>query len=125
MATMKQIKVINTDDPAGFQEQVNRAMQELHDKDPELTIKVEGGEFTAVIQYLDRVQEEPQTVKEEYHRDGIRFVCSQCPYVEIPFDGRVRWCHCRYAIGNMTHKDHECCERFYQELAQGMIKPRY
>lgn len=125
MGKIKQICVIQSDSSIDFQNQVNEAMKKFADCEPELSVSMESFQFRAVITYEGQAEESNpgRTVKEQFHDDGLRFVCEQCKHFESRGD-RVRWGRCKYAIGTITHKDTECCEYFYKLLAQGEIDPK-
>ena len=94
-----QIKVIQTESASDFQEQINSSMRELADKQPEYKLA------------------------DEYHAEGIYYLCKHCPYLDDPHDKRVKRCTCKYSNSGVAYKDSEACEIFYKALKRGDITP--
>ena len=118
---IKQIKVISTNQPEDFETKVNSAMRELSTFSPVLQI-LDRDNFTAVIEY-EKTEEIIETVADEFHAAGVSYRCIDCPHIDRPMDGRVRWAYCKFATYGRTHIDSEACEFFYKEIAQGKAKP--
>ena len=115
------IAAIAADDPKEFQEQFNEQMTLLSDNNPQVTLDISNG-FRAVIQY--EVEEQAvETVKDEFHLEGIRHICRECPFHDIETDSRRKWVTCRYSESGETHLDHECCNYFYKQLKLGQVRP--
>ena len=119
--TIYQIAAIAADNPEDFQKQFNKQMSLLSGNEPEATIDISNG-FRAVIKY-QIVEETVETVKDEYHLEGVRHICRECPFHDIETDARRKWTTCRYAENGETHLDHECCNYFYKMLKLGLVKP--
>lgn len=117
---VKQLKVIATRSAEEFEEQVNKAMYDLSEFEPELILRDSPG-FEAVIIYEKRF-EVIETTADEFEAAGSVYYCRHCPFCEKPMDGRRTWAHCPYAPGNMTNIKNKACEYFYNELKAGRIE---
>jgi len=118
-----QIAVVRKGSAAEFQEAFNSKILELADyKITGQKIEISGNVFTAVITY-EVTRHIVDSVSDEFHAQGIRYLCKHCPHLEDPKDRRVKYCICRYSETGMAHKDHEACEVFYRELKLGKIEP--
>jgi len=116
-----QIAVVHGEDPKDFQEQFNEKMKELAEFKPTFEF-MSKHELTAIISYIykERVMD---CVADEFHAEGIHYLCKNCPYMDDPKDKRVMRCGCKYSDLGMTHKMHEACEIFYRDLKAGKIEP--
>ena len=101
---VKQLKVIVTRSAEEFEEQVNKAMYDLSEFEPELILRDSPG-FEAVIIYEKRF-EVIETTADEFEAAGSVYYCRHCPY----------------APGNMTNIKNRACEFFYSELKAGRIE---
>lgn len=116
-----QIKVICKTDPAEFEKEFNSVMATLADKKPKYTLDVTNG-FTALITYTDTIQQ-MDCIADEYHAEGIKYTCRECPLREIQTDGRKKDAECKHSpFGKATLKA-EACEIFYRQLKLGAIEP--
>lgn len=117
------IAAIHADTAEDFERKFNARMDELEGfKITERKIEISGGSFDAVLVY-EETHRTPDSVADEYHFEGIRFLCKHCPHLDDPKDRRVKHCTCKYAELGMTHKEHEACEIFYRQLKAGRITP--
>lgn len=119
---VEKIKVIQTEDPTEFQEQYNSIMETLHGTEYHVELKDMAGTHCAYVFY-EEVQHEYDRVSDEFHAEGIRYLCAQCPHHDPVTDGRKKHVWCKYADCGMTHLQHEACELFYKQLKQGEVKP--
>lgn len=119
--SIPQIKVINKTDPAEFEKEFNSVMATLADKNPKYTLDVTNG-FTALITYTDTIQQ-MDCIADEYHAEGIKYTCRECPLREIQPDGRKKEADCKYAQFGKANLKSECCETFYRRLKMGEIEP--
>ena len=119
--TIKQIAVIYSDDPADFQKKFNLQMAALADKKPTIEFNHSQG-FCAYITY-DEATHQVTSIADEFHADGIKFECRNCPLHEIETDGRKKRVPCKYADTAFTKLDDEACEIFYRRLMQREIEP--
>lgn len=117
------IAAIHADTAEDFERKFNARMDELEGfKITERKIEISGGSFDAVLVY-EETHRTPDSVADEYHFEGIRFLCKHCPHLDDPKDRRVKHCTCKYAELGMTHKEQEACEIFYRQLKAGRITP--
>ena len=117
-----QIEVIQSEDPIEFKKQFNdlmKTMTEVGDIDIKLYSDTT---YRAIISYTI-IAREFDSVADEFHAEGLRYLCRNCPHLEDPEDKRIKHCKCKYAELGRTHKDHEACELFYRELKTGRIEP--
>ena len=122
--TVQQTAVISAVTPEGFEKKFNERMRELKGKKI-IDTTVCADSLLAIVIYEENVEEEPKTVRDEYHDAGMVFLCRQCPHIELPSDKRIKYIDCKYDEYGSTRLDCECCEMFYKELKQGSITPRY
>ncbi len=121
---VKKIKVIQTKDPQEFQELYDKWMDELAEYEPEDDVQQYAGEHVAYIRY-EQVTHSFDRVSDEFHAEGIRYLCDQCPYHEPAEDGRQKRVWCKYADCGMTDLRREACEMFYTQVKQKEVKPIY
>lgn len=119
--TIKQIAVIYSDEPADFQKKFNLQMAALASKHPTIEFNHSQG-FCAYITYEETTRQ-VTSIADEFHADGIRFECRNCPLHEIETDGRKKRVPCKYADTAFTKLDDEACEIFYRRLMQREIEP--
>lgn len=117
-----QIMVIQSDDPMDFQTKFNDLTKSMSDVD-DMDVQIfSDGDYKAIITYYLSTKE-INSVADEFHSEGIHFLCRNCPYLEDPKDKRIKYCNCKYAELGRTHKDHEACELFYREVKTGLVTP--
>lgn len=123
---VKKIKVIQTDDRREFETLFNRATEELSEKGTEFETDIQQftGTHCAYILYTE-IKHEFNLVSDEFHAQGIHYLCGQCPLHDPQEDGRQKKVYCKYADCGMTDVRHEVCELFYKKVKQGEIKPLY
>lgn len=103
------VAAIHADTAKDFEDQFNTKVEELVGfKIVERKIEIGGGSFDAVLVYQE-IHRIVDSVADEYHFEGIRYLCKHCPYLDDPKDRRVKHCTCKYAELGMTHKDREAC----------------
>lgn len=124
--TLKKIKVIQTDDRQAFETLFNRATEELSEKGIEFETDIQPftGTHCAYILYTE-IKREFNLVSDEFHEQGIHYLCGQCSLHDPQEDGRQKRVYCKYADCGMTDVRHEVCEMFYKKVKQGEIKPIY
>lgn len=115
---LNECKVIKTTEPADFEQQFRSALEGV--KDPQIMTDYKDGFFVAIITWQTDA-EVVETVRDEFHLEGLRYVCGQCPYLEHDGDGRKKRFPCKYAEYGTARVDSECCEMFYRQLKQGVI----
>ena len=116
------VAIVRSTDPEQFEIQFNAKMDELAENSPVHSITDNGTVISAVITYQE-TQHFADSVADEFHFEGIRYLCRHCPFLEDPHDKRVKYCACRYADLGMTHKDREACEYFYRQVKLGKVQP--
>lgn len=121
---VKKIKVIQTKDPEEFQREFDRWMDELADFEPQERIEPFDGAHVAYILYEETTREFDR-VSDEFHAEGIHYLCAQCPLHEPAEDGRQKKVWCKYADCGMTDLRREACELFYKKVKQSELKPIY
>lgn len=119
---LEKIKVIQTDNPEEFEKQYNEATEELWEKDCKIEVQAFNGTHCAYI-YWNEVEEIFDRVSDEFHAEGIHYLCSQCPLHDPAEDGRKKIVWCKYADCGSTDLRHEACEMFYKMVKQNEIKP--
>lgn len=115
--TTTQILVITDADPDSFQQKVNAALQEH----PEINkIDYTGstpGRYSVIITYTER-SEQAETIEDIYQQEGKRYICGDCPHLEIDPDRRSRTHYC-----NLHHDragmDQKACLEFLEALRKG------
>ena len=119
---LKRLKLIQSEDPIEFERQYNEAMAKLEAFDPEDKLGQIGNAHFAYIRYKE-IEEEWDRVSDEFHAEGIRWLCKNCPLHDPEEDKRKMYVWCKYADNGMTHLKHEACEYFYKQVKQGKIIP--
>lgn len=123
ISKLPKIAVIEATSADDFQDRFNSKVEELICFDDlNYQLQLQDSLYRAVITYTETTKD-ADTVKDEFHFEGIRFLCKHCPYLEDPKDRRVKYCKCKYAELGMTHKEREACEMFYRKLKAGTIEP--
>ena len=118
-----QISVIQAETAEDFQEMFNDKIKELSaHKITGQNIDISGKSFKAVITY-EVTEHIMDSVADEFHAEGIRYLCKHCPHLDDPHDRRIKYCFCRYSDTGRAHKEHEACEIFYRQLKLGKISP--
>ena len=100
----------------------NSIMSALAGKDPQHHLDFANG-FKAVITYTETINQ-MDCVADEYHAEGIKYTCQQCPLRETQTDGRKHHAECQYSSTGRTHFSNEACEVFYRRLKLGDITPK-
>lgn len=116
------VAVVRSRDPKEFEILFNAKIDELAMFDPTHQITDTGDVISAIITYQE-THHIVDSIADEFHFEGIRYLCKHCPYLEDPHDRRVKWCTCKYNELGMTHKQHEACEYFYRQLKAGNVTP--
>ena len=122
---MKTIKrhecvAIKETDPDVFSAKYMQALDGIGS--PEVIKQFSDGYFIAIITWHS-VEEQAETVKDEVHLEGLRYVCGQCPHLDQDYDGRKKRFPCKYSVYSSVDVRQECCELFYKQLKQGLIEP--
>lgn len=120
--TIKHKKVISSMQADDYEQQVNKALLELAEHNPHEETFVVGGALWTVLTY-STIERTPECAMDEFHLEGRRYMCSQCPLHEDVADRRRKTVPCRFAEWGETHLGHECCEYFYSLLQRGVVAP--
>lgn len=116
------VAIIRSCEPKEFEDMFNAKMDELAMYDPNPQITDTGDVISAIITYSETYHI-VDSIADEFHFEGIRYLCKHCPYLDDPRDKRIKYCKCKYSELGMTHKDHEACEYFYRQLKVGTVTP--
>ena len=123
ISKVKRIAVVESADPELFEQRFNSKLDELSFHEG-LDYQIYcDSKYKAIISYCETVRK-MDSVMDEFHAEGIHYVCANCPDLEDTLDARVKWCACKYSELGSTHKDHEACEYFYRRLKAGTIQPK-
>ena len=120
--SITKVAVIRSSNTKEFEVLFNSKMEELALNKPDPKIVDTGTIISAIITY-EETHHIVDSVADEFHFEGIRYLCKHCPYLDDPHDRRIKYCTCKYAELGMTHKDHEACEYFYRQLKAGNVTP--
>lgn len=111
-----QIELIKETDGKQFQEKLNGRLKELG-QITNLTFP-EGNGFCAMICYETIIQESESVEDEYYLNYGKRYVCNDCPFLELDPDRRsvTHWCTLQR---DRVRLNSSCCDDFYRGLLDG------
>ena len=115
-----EFRTIDEKSPKEFDDALNAALKELAEEEPEIIFV---DKFCARLKYFPKENEKVivETVRDEFHLEGVYYHCRNCPYLETPQDRRVKWCPCKYSSTGRSHKDSEACELFYKWVSQNAV----
>jgi len=115
-----QCRTVSAGTPEEFDEKFNEASAELGTG---VKLRWEAAPFTVHLLYTE-VKRIAETVKEEYEEiRGIKYYCKDCPHFDKCQDKRCGSKGCLLGVQNAVDYT-PACELFYEELAQGRLKPR-
>lgn len=119
----KLIKMVCEKDPVFFEQSFNEAIEELKDFDPEPSeiSHNDANGFWVCIKYTKK-EKAIESVSDEFHLQGIRYLCKNCPLHEVETDGRIKRVPCKYSEMGYCHLEHEACEYFYKLLKQNGVR---
>ena len=120
--TLQKIKVVQSEDPKEYESEFNHWAEVLAEYEPEIKEQPFNGIHCAYFRYSE-TKEEFNTVADEFHAEGIHYLCSQCPLHDPQEDGRKKQVWCKYSDCGLTDLRHEACEMFYKMVKQNEIKP--
>ena len=108
-----------------FEAAFNSKVREIADKKIiDKIIDISDGGFSAVIVY-ETSEVYADSVADEFHAEGIFYLCKHCPYFEKPDDRRVKWGTCRYSQFGKAHAEHSACEVLYKDIKAGRAEARW
>ena len=125
-SSYEQFAIVQADSAPIFEKQLNEEIFRLRDRNPVVKFS-ESIPFYAQIKYIVN-EETPETVAEASAVEGVRFVCSQCPYFKAPLkddgteDKRCKYGDCEHTELGRTFKSSPACEKLYELIAEGGIK---
>lgn len=122
---LKKIEVIQTENPDTFQDRFNEAMEKLAEFEPVIEFQHFNGREHCVYITYEEIKREFDRVSDEFHAEGIHYLCDQCPLHDPAEDGRQKYVYCKYADCGMTNLKREACEVFYKMIKQNEITPIY
>ena len=122
---LEKIKVIQSDDPNEFERLFNEAAEEYCDDEYETQVQPFNGQTHCAYIMYRRTKREFNLVSDEFHAEGIHYLCGQCPLHDPVEDGRQKRVWCPFADCGTTDLRHEACEMFYKKIKQNEIKPLY
>lgn len=113
----QQIVVITETDPTTFQLKVNKAMQE-HAEINNIEYKDNiPGVYCAIVTYTE-YRQEPENAADEYQLAGKRYMCNDCPHLELDPDRRSYTHYCNIHRDRVALKQ-PACEDFLKALKAG------
>lgn len=114
-------KIIHEQTAEDFERVLNASVEELAECKPEVKFVPENG-FCAYLTYHQKEKTIIESVRDEFHLEGIYYHCRNCPHLDIPEDRRVKYGHCKYTPNYRTNKNGEACELFYKWLKQNAVE---
>ena len=123
----KQFAFIRSRSTKEFEVTVNRKMQELKHRKPEITFSESGDYMIARISYTESIMT-PEDLADAYAMQNIKFTCQDCPMFKpiMNKDGtpnqRVRYGDCKYAKYGRTDKEARCCDTLYKLYRTGEVQ---
>lgn len=117
---LRQYKIVQEETAEAFEKKMNALAEELPEDHEVKWMPTLG--HCAYITYEVR-QETWDRISDEFHAEGIHYLCRNCPHHEQVEDNRKKHVWCKYADYGHTHLDHEACEMFYKQVKQGEIIP--
>lgn len=123
---LSKLKMICDKDFMAFETAVNDAVEELALFEPicsAVNFSESMGFWMSITYTEQRVVSDAVSVADEFHLEGIRFTCENCPLHDPITDGRKKWCPCKYSDSGVAHMNREACEYFYKELKQNRLEP--
>lgn len=113
----KQITVITDADPAAFQSKINKTLQEHKEINGIEYNNNIPGYYSAIITYTER-RNEPENTADEYQLAGKRYICNDCPHLDLDPDRRSHTHYCLLHRDRVTLRT-PACEEFLSALKAG------
>ena len=119
-----QFRIVQSNTAEGLTEELNRALEELKEFDPDVTF--EG--LIARIAYRKEDESIPESLSEEYEAKGVNLCCEDCPYFERikkkdgTDDLRKKIGKCPFAKNGISYKDSKACPTLFEMLNDGEVK---
>lgn len=122
----EQFAIVKEDSAALFTVKLNEEIYALREYSPVVTFS-DADPLCAYIKYVARTST-PETLMEEYEAQGVRFICSQCPFFKPvlkdngEIDKRCKWGNCEHAEFGRTYKTSSACGKLYELIREGDVK---
>lgn len=115
------VKVIEASSGFDFESRLNSTLLDFDEKGVsyDLQLDLKAG-FKAYIIY-ETTQAIPETLADRHELESDIHYCSECPYYERPYDGRVKYTKC-WMAGERTFAEKRACDIFYKNAEAGLIK---
>ena len=117
----KRIEVVAEATPEAFAKQLNSKLAALDKARSKYELQFNHNMGYCAYLVIDKVNEIPETVREEFELAGETHCCLDCPKWKHPTDGRVKYTHCEVTPGLHGAKS-PCCDWFYEALLNGEIQ---
>lgn len=117
--TKRRVRIIYEQTPADFESRINEAFDMIEDPTAEIEYNHQKG-FCAYITYSEK-ERIPETVRDRFSLEGIRYECRSCPYCEMPENPKVQRTYCDMKPSGVTFPESEACEYFYKLVALGEV----
>lgn len=115
----KKILTVQASSAEEFDRKFNEASNELSG-----TAELKWDSAPMCVHFIyEEVEEEPETVAEEFKLQGIQYFCKDCPHLQKGKDKRYKSHGCEYAEYGMVKDYTPACEFFYKQVLQGKIVP--
>lgn len=119
--TVPKFQIIENKNPKQLTEELNSILWDVAEHD---NVDVVTGFDSSIGHYAHiRWMEEvviPESVADEFHLKGIRYVCGECPFFILQQDRRIKHTVCNK--GSRTTYDHPACECLYEMVKKGEIE---
>lgn len=125
-SSYEQFAIVASDSAPSFSQQLNAEIYRLKDYNPVVKFS-ESIPFYATIKYIVN-EDTPETISEASEVEGVRFVCSQCPYFKPALredgevDKRVKWGDCEHAELGRVLKTAPACDRLFELIKEGSVE---
>lgn len=122
----EQFAIVKEDTASLFTAKLNEQVYALREYSPVVTFS-DADPLCAYIKYVARISV-PETLSEEYEAQGVRFICSQCPFFKPATkddgseDKRCKWGECEHAEFGRTYKTSAACDKLYELIKEGDVK---
>lgn len=113
---VSQVKTISAKSQTEFDKLYNSTARELG---ASLT-EVKEIDATTARFYYSVIDEQVESLEDDFMQNNERCHCSDCPFLEIGTDARRKWFPCQYATYGESRTDSPACEVFYREAVKMM-----
>lgn len=116
--TLRQISVIAEQEASAFQERVNTELMS-HEKVTDIRYQDTNSLFCAIITYEETLKV-IETAEDHFKAIGKRYVCNDCPFLELDPDRRSATHYCRKHSDRVRLKANPC-DWFWEALKDGSV----